>query len=124
MQAGGCHPVDGCLDGDGFAGADFQFLAANVKRTSTGTTIFPPYAIKEFDGVKVAFVCMTLENTPEIVTPSGVAGLAFGDEADTVNKLVPELERKGAETIVVLLHEGGVQTGTFNECKGIASSRA
>jgi 5'-nucleotidase len=30
MQEGGCHPVDGCLDGDGFAGADFRFLAANV----------------------------------------------------------------------------------------------
>ena len=26
----GCHPVDGCGDGDNFKGADFQFLAANV----------------------------------------------------------------------------------------------
>jgi 5'-nucleotidase len=30
MQNGGCHPTDGCLDGDGFAGTDFQFLDANV----------------------------------------------------------------------------------------------
>ena len=30
MQDGGCHPVDGCQDGDGFAGADFHYLAANV----------------------------------------------------------------------------------------------
>lgn len=30
MQQGGCHPVDGCLDGDPFAGAEFGFLAANV----------------------------------------------------------------------------------------------
>ncbi len=30
MQEGGCHPVEGCFAGDGFEGADFQFLAANV----------------------------------------------------------------------------------------------
>src|SRR5215207_8569490 len=30
MQYGGCHPVDGCFGGDGFAGAEFGFLAANV----------------------------------------------------------------------------------------------
>ena len=46
MQNGGCHPVDGCLDGDGFDGADFQFLAANVKSCDTGETFFPPYAIR------------------------------------------------------------------------------
>ncbi len=33
MQMGGCHPVDGCQDGDDFAGADFRFLAANVVDT-------------------------------------------------------------------------------------------
>ena len=30
MQKGGCHPIDGCQDGDGYAGANFQYLAANV----------------------------------------------------------------------------------------------
>ena len=30
LQNGGCHPVDGCQDGDGFAGADYPMLAANV----------------------------------------------------------------------------------------------
>jgi 5'-nucleotidase len=30
MQNGGCHPVDGCQDGDGFGGADFTYLAANT----------------------------------------------------------------------------------------------
>ena len=41
MQEGGCHPVDGCLDGDDFAGANFQFLAANVVRKDNGKNIFP-----------------------------------------------------------------------------------
>src|SRR4051794_40403035 len=30
MQNGGCHPTDGCQDGDGFGGAKFRYLAANT----------------------------------------------------------------------------------------------
>jgi 5'-nucleotidase len=122
MQQGGCHPVDGCQDGTGFLGADFKFLAANVKYKETGDTIFKPYKIKTFGGVKVAFVGMTLEGTPEIVSPSGISNVDFFDEADTVNALVPELKDKGAETIVVLIHEGGLPTGGFNECPGISGA--
>jgi 5'-nucleotidase len=108
MQNGGCHPQDGCLDGDGFGGADFRFLAANVVRTATGRRLFAPYVIKRIGGVKVAFIGETLEGTPQIVTPAGVAGLEFRDEADTINALVPRLRRQGVRTIVALIHEGGV----------------
>ncbi|MGH3031121.1 MAG: metallophosphoesterase, partial [Gaiellaceae bacterium] len=107
MQEGGCHPVDGCQDGTPFAGADFRFLAANVSDEESGETLFPPYEIVKFQGVKMALIGMTLEETPSIVTPSGVAGLDFADEADTVNALVPELRKRNVETIVVLLHQGG-----------------
>jgi 5'-nucleotidase len=107
MQNGGTHPVDGDLDGDGFAGADFEFLAANVTVDATGETVFAPYTIKNYQGVKVAFIGMTLEGTPSIVTPSGVAGLTFHDEVETVNALIPELQQKNIEAIVVLMHQGG-----------------
>lgn len=122
MQEGGCHPVDGCQDGDDFAGADFQFLAANVVREDNGKTIFPAYKMRSFAGAKVAFIGMTLEGTPNIVTPSGVAGLDFLDEAQTVNDLIPELKAKGIETIVVLIHEGGIPAAPvpFNGCAGIS----
>ncbi len=120
MQRGRCHPVDGCQDGDGFRGASFRFLAANVVNEDNGRTLFPPYRIQNFHGTKVAFVGMTLEGTPAIVTPSGVAGLDFLDEADTVNALVPRLRRQGAQAIVVLLHEGGLTTGGLNDCPGVS----
>jgi 5'-nucleotidase len=120
MQEGGCHPTDGCQDGDGFAGADFEFLAANVKWHDTGDTLFPAYKVVHFKGVKVGLIGMTLEGTPTIVSPSGVAGLDFLDEADTVNALVPQLRADGVKTIVVLIHEGGFPTGGFNECPGIS----
>ena len=111
MQEGGCHPTDGCLDGDGFAGADFEYLAANVTVDATGETLFPPYVIENYQGVRVAYIGMTLEGTPTIVTPSGVAGLTFDDEVETVNALVPELQEQNVEAIVILLHEGGFSSG-------------
>ena len=119
MQEGGCHPVDGCLDGDDFAGADFRFLAANVTWKKNDKPIFPAYKTRSFNGINIAFIGMTLEGTPSIVTPSGISELNFKDEADTVNALIPELKRKGIETIVVLIHEGGSQNpppGAINAC--------
>jgi 5'-nucleotidase len=107
MQSGGCHPVDGCQDGDPFGGANFDFLAANVAYKDSGETIFPPYAIHHFEGIKVGIVGMTLEGTPSIVSPAGISHVDFFDEADSVNALVPRLKQQGVETIIVLLHEGG-----------------
>jgi 5'-nucleotidase len=111
----GCHPVDGCQDGTPFAGSVFQFLAANVIDTSTNNPLFPPYKIvKAKTGEKVAFIGETLEGTPLIVTPAGVAGLEFLDEAVTVNMLVPHLKRRGVEAIVLLLHQGGFNNAPFS----------
>ena len=116
MQQGGPHPVDGDLDGDPFSGADFEHLAANVIDVTTGATIFPPYAVREYGGVGVAFIGLTLEGTPTIVSHAEVEGLTFVDEAQTVNALVPSLREEGIEAIVVLLHEGGRSDGGQSDC--------
>jgi len=119
MQKGGTHPVDGNLDGDPFRGAEFRFLSANVTVDATGKTLFPAYTIKNYQGVKVAFIGLTLEGTPSIVTPTAVAGLTFHDEAETVNSIVRELRRKtNIESFVILLHEGGLSPGGQNDCVG------
>jgi 5'-nucleotidase len=123
MQHGGCHPVDGCYFPDEpYPGADFPWLAANVVSEDTGRTVLPPYWVKKFQSVKVAFIGMTLEGTPALVAQSGIVGWDFQDEADTANALVPELKAQGIESIVVLLHEGGIPTDTsdINGCEGIA----
>jgi 5'-nucleotidase len=127
MANGGCHPVDGCQDGDDFAGADFQYLAANVVSEDNGKTLFPAYKIRSFAGAKIAFIGLTLEGTPNIVTPSGVAGYDFLDEAETINALVTQIKAKGVETIVVLIHEGGVQSvapalSNIDSCTGISGA--
>jgi 5'-nucleotidase len=120
MQNGGCHPVDKCQGPHLFPGAKFHYLAASTFDRATGKTIFPPYEIREFQGIPVAFIGLTLKGTPGIVSPVGIEGLEFRDEAVTVNALVPELAARGVEAIVVLIHEGGVPTGDYNECPGIS----
>ncbi|WP_414709634.1 bifunctional metallophosphatase/5'-nucleotidase [Rhodopseudomonas sp.] len=120
MQNGGCHPVDGCQGPHPFLGAKFQYLAASTIDVATDKPILPAYAIREFSGIPVGFIGLTLRGTPNLVSPPGVAGLEFRDEAETVNRLVPELKAKGVEAIVVLIHEGGFPTGDYNACPGIS----
>ena len=122
MQNGGCHPIDHCQGPHPFTGASFHYLAASTIEKATGKTIFPPYEVREFDGIKVAFIGLTLKGTATIVSPVGIAGFEFRDEADTVNALVPELKAQGIEAIVVLIHEGGYPTGDYNECPGISGA--
>ncbi len=75
---------------------------------NSGKTVFPAYEIRQFDGIPVAFIGLTLKGTPGLVSPVGVADLEFRDEAETVNALIPELKARGVEAIVVLIHEGGI----------------
>ena len=138
LQNGGCKTTNGQTDASSckgaavgtpvpFEGAKFKWLSANVVATATGKTLLPAYGIKTFKGVPVAFIGMTLKATPTIVTPTGVAGLEFKDEAQTVNALVPELKAQGIQAIVVLVHEGGFQTGTLsaiNGCEGALAGSA
>ncbi|MFP5283370.1 MAG: bifunctional metallophosphatase/5'-nucleotidase, partial [Actinomycetes bacterium] len=55
-----------------------------------------------------------------LVAQAGIQGIEFRDEVQTANRAVRALKRRGVETIVVLLHEGGIQSGTFSDCVGIS----
>ncbi|HEY9329035.1 MAG TPA: 5'-nucleotidase C-terminal domain-containing protein [Streptomyces sp.] len=108
LQNGGCHPVEGCYEeGKKFEGADFPYLAANVTDEKTGKPVLKPYTVWKKNGVKIGFIGVTLEGTPNIVTANGVKGLKFHDEIETVNKYAKELDRQGVKSIVALIHEGG-----------------
>jgi len=119
MQSGGCATFTRrtpCAI-EPFTGARFKYLAANVVQAD-GTTIFPATAIKDFGPIKIGFIGMTLQGTGTVVTPSGVRGLTFADEASTANALVWKLKAAGADAIVLLIHQGG-RTPTFttgNSC--------
>jgi 5'-nucleotidase len=135
IQRGGCHPFEGCTAApyalrnggttDVYPGADFRYLSANVVVDATGRTLFPAFGTKQFRtdrgrSFEVGFIGEVLEATPTIVTPTGVAGLSFQDEADAANRAVRQLQRKGVKTSVLVIHEGGFQAGTaaLNGCAG------
>ena len=99
-----------------YAGAQFEFLAANVIDNASGQPLFPAVAVREFDGIKIGFIGLTTLTTPTIVRPGGTVGLTFKEEVETINALVPGLKGQGVEAIVVVMHEGGVQTGGINQC--------
>ena len=120
LQRGGCRTDEPCK-GAGVPGARFTYLAANVT-DRTGKTILPATLVKKVGGATVGFVGVVLRETPSVVTPSGVAGLTFGDEADAVNAAVPKLREAGADVVVVLIHQGGAQApgSPPGECRGFS----
>jgi 5'-nucleotidase len=138
IQNGGCRADVGCtaapyaLASGGttitYPGADFQYLSANVVRNDNGKTLFPAFGtkrIKSDSGKKfeIGIIGEVLEATPTIVTPTGVAGLTFQDEADAANRVVKQLQAKGVNTSVLVIHQGGFQQGTtppptLNGCAG------
>ena len=120
IKEGGCHPTDGCGDRPVYDGASFTFLAANVQHKSNGETVFPASEVRVFDGVKVGFIGLTFEGTKDIVVQEGIASLAFEPERVAINRVAASLRAEGVETIVVLVHEGGLPTGNYNGCDGIS----
>ncbi|MCD0445600.1 bifunctional metallophosphatase/5'-nucleotidase [Glycomyces sp. A-F 0318] len=119
----GFDELNRIIEGDeDFEGADFPYLGANVVDEATGEPVLDPYWIKRFKGgVKVGFIGMTLEGTGDIVSQSGIEGLEFLDEVETADQYARELERKGVNAIVVLLHEGGVPVAedTGHDCESL-----
>ena len=125
MQRGGCAQLTARkpCQVERFGGARFQFLAASTL-TETGQPLFPAFAIRTFGSgkakVRVGIIGLTLRGTPDLVSPGGIKGLTFADEADTINAAVPVLKARGADAIVVLIHQGGQQANADdpNACAG------
>jgi 5'-nucleotidase len=91
--------------------ADFPYVSANVVYADTGELVLDPYTIVEQDGVKIGFIGVTTPETEEIVLAEAVAPFDFLDISESVDRYVPELQAQGVETIVVLAHSGGTQSG-------------
>ncbi|MEV4395029.1 bifunctional metallophosphatase/5'-nucleotidase [Nonomuraea sp. NPDC049607] len=120
MENGGCHPIDGCALPN-FKGAEFPYLGANIVDTTTGKPALTPYIVKEVKGVKVGIIGVDFKNALN-EAPGPTKPLEGRDEAEAVNTYTAELKAKGVRTIVVLIHQGGGQTGGGlpNECNNLA----
>ena len=102
---GGTHTAGPFLQAP-YRGAEFPYVAANVVDKQSGEPIVSPYVIKRIKGQAVGFIGAVVRDTPTIVTPTGVAGVQFLDEATAINKYVRELQAQGVRAIVVTIHQG------------------
>ncbi|MFM6950792.1 MAG: bifunctional metallophosphatase/5'-nucleotidase [Novosphingobium sp.] len=129
MQTGGCtqHTARKPCQVEPFKGAQFKFLAANTIKPD-GSTLFPGTAIRSFgkgrNKVDIGLIGLTLQGTGELVSPEGIKGLTFANEAATINAAVPRLRAAGADAIVVVIHEGVRTKGTPDPqgCEGASGA--
>ena len=89
-----------------YAGARFPLVAANVE-TVAGQPLFAPSWVTQVGPIKVGVIGAVTRTTPGIVTPSGVAGLRFDDEASAINRAASALKSQGVNTLIVTMQEGG-----------------
>jgi 5'-nucleotidase len=118
QQKGGCNSPradKACKFEAAYDGAKFQYLAANVIDMVTKKPILPAYKIEQAHGVKIGFIGAVLRDAAEKAPASGIAGLDFADEADAINRQLPELRKQGVGVFVVLIHQGGRTTDRFDQ---------
>ncbi|MCP4749213.1 MAG: bifunctional metallophosphatase/5'-nucleotidase [Desulfobacteraceae bacterium] len=94
---------------DSWKGANFPHVCANVINQGSGLPILPSFVIKKVKNVPIAFIGACLQGASTIVTESGIEDLEFLDEVTAINQQVEILKEKAVETIIVILHQGGIQ---------------
>ncbi len=83
-----------------------DFIAQNITTADFGDQVFPPYVLREMNGVKVAIIGQAFPYTPIANPRYMVAEWSFGIKDDTLQKFVDEARGKGAQVVVVLSHNG------------------
>jgi 2',3'-cyclic-nucleotide 2'-phosphodiesterase (5'-nucleotidase family) len=96
--------------------ADFTYLSCNFNKE--GELVFAPYAIKEFDGVKFAFIGVTTPMTLRSSTPryfmdengNFIYGFMQDETGEqvyaAVQKAVDDARAEGAKYVIVMAHMG------------------
>src|SRR5881296_9669 len=94
------------------ADAHYPFVAANI--TDSAGTARPdwaePFKVIERGGVRVAVIGLALPATPETTSPRNVRGLAFGNGAQAVRRVLPQARAAG-DYVIVVAHIGGFCDG-------------
>jgi 5'-nucleotidase len=103
-----------------YGGTQFG-LGANVYAAGTKTPVLDEYAIKDVDGVRVAFIGTVTEDTATLVDPKGIDGIEFGDQIEAADRVAKKLTAGDlADVIVLLTHSGAATSG---DCAVLAADR-
>ena len=131
-SAVGNHEFDrgfGWLTGEAESRATFAYLGANVYQRGTTTPALDEYHIADVDGIKVGVIGAVTSDTPNMVSPTGVSGLDFGDPVEAVNRVAAQLsdgdDSNGeADIIVAQYHEGASSAASLEDAKQAEVFRA
>jgi sulfur-oxidizing protein SoxB len=83
-----------------------EFVAQNVRTADFGDPVFPPYALREVNGVLIAIIGQAFPYTPIAHPRAFVPEWTFGIREEELQKVVDEVRRKGARIVVLLSHNG------------------
>ncbi len=95
---------------DPYPGTKTPYVSANVVWKANNTLIVPPYILRNVSGVRIAFIGADTTKTPGIVMADNIEDVTFLDEAESINRYIPEIQAQGVHAIVILLHEGESQS--------------
>ena len=100
----GAERVREIVDRD-FAGR-IDFLAQNISTTDFGDAVFPPYVIREINGIPVAIIGQAFPYTPIANPRYFVPEWTFGIQDESMQKAVLAARGKGAQAVILLSHNG------------------
>jgi len=93
-----------------YGGAEWEYIAANLKMRATGDPAVPATWVKTFGDVEVGFVGAVTEDLPTLVSPDGIADIQVTGIVESVNAEAARLVDDGADLVVMLVHEGAATT--------------
>ncbi|MGR5149878.1 bifunctional UDP-sugar hydrolase/5'-nucleotidase UshA [Photobacterium alginatilyticum] len=92
--------------------AEFPMLSANIYDKETGERLFQPYQIFEQQGIKIAVIGLTTEDTAKIGNPEYIGDVDFRDPKAEAKKLIAELEEtENPDVIIAATHMGHYENG-------------
>ncbi|MGL4380796.1 MAG: bifunctional UDP-sugar hydrolase/5'-nucleotidase UshA [Vibrio sp.] len=92
--------------------ANFPMLSANIYDKATGKRLFEPYHIFDKQGIKIAVIGLTTEDTAKIGNPEFITGIDFRDPKPEAKQVIAELKKKEKpDLIIAVTHMGHYQNG-------------
>ncbi|WP_045385318.1 bifunctional UDP-sugar hydrolase/5'-nucleotidase UshA [Vibrio rotiferianus] len=92
--------------------ANFPMLSANIYGKETGKRLFQPYAMFNKQGIKIAVIGLTTEDTAKLGNPEYIGEVDFRDPKEEAKKLIAELKQtEKPDLIFAVTHMGHYENG-------------
>lgn len=105
------NPLDVLMKQDDWA--NFPMLAANIYDKNTGERLFPAYHIFNKQGIKIAVIGLTTEDTAKIGNPEYIGDVEFRDPKEEAKKVIEELNaNEKPDLIFAATHMGHYDNGS------------